>query len=135
MLSENLLSLSPSWVSLKQQFDLKNTSNSCRANVVSQYMYWCCLLLMYMYCTASVHTFCLNQLQWIHNYMITWDGKKKGKKERPLRQWKNENWVASGGIWTHDTLQQMLLPTELPMKPSWCEQVNWNLIYYKWRLG
>ena len=36
----------------------------------------------------------------VHDYMIL-----SGKKERHLRQWKNEKVrVASGGIRTHDTL-------------------------------
>ena len=35
--------------------------------------------------------------------MITWDGKKEINKDRHLRQWKNEKWVASGGIWIHET--------------------------------
>ena len=50
--------------------------------------------------------------------MITWDG----KKGRHLRQWKNEKWSASGGIWTHNHIshsRHMLLPTELPKQPSW----------------
>ena len=39
--------------------------------------------------------------------------KERRKKDRHLRQMKKGKWVASGGIWNHDTLHsgQMFLPT------------------------
>ena len=82
------------------------------------YMYLCstcnnyCIVLRYyiVHTVYTIYTCTYAVIVHIHviMYMITWDEKKEMKERKKERQgtwgkWNNEKWIASGGIWTHDT--------------------------------
>ena len=55
--------------------------------------------------------------------------RKKERKKDTWGKWKNEKWVASGGIWTHDTLHsgQMLLPVHVSVQLGTINKVQYLL--------